>query len=79
MGSEMCIRDRSPPDGKAVQHLLEATPEDQVAVRKGWMTERRQPVAIAGGKVRVTFPRRSVSIVEIPVILKPEVEATKPL
>jgi len=31
------------------------------------MTERIQPVAIADGKVRVTFPRRSVSIVEIPV------------
>jgi alpha-N-arabinofuranosidase len=77
--AELDLAALSPPDGKAVQHLLEATPEDQVAVRKGWMTERRQPVAIAGGKVRVTFPRRSVSIVEIPVILKPEVEATKPL
>ncbi|MFZ4397327.1 MAG: hypothetical protein ACOYOU_17055, partial [Kiritimatiellia bacterium] len=57
----------APADGKAVQHMLEGTPEDQVAVRKGWMTERSQPVAVAGGKLRVTFPRRSVSIVEIPV------------
>jgi hypothetical protein len=57
----------APPDGKAVQHLLEGTPEDQVAARKGWMTERSQPVAVAGGKARITFPRRSVSIVEIQV------------
>jgi alpha-L-arabinofuranosidase len=77
--AELDLATLSPPDGKAVQHLLEATPEDQVAVRKGWMTERSQPVAVTGGKLRVTFPRRSVSIVEIPVILKPEVEATKPL
>ena len=57
----------APPDGKAVQHLLEGTPADRVAERKGWMTERSRPVAMAGGKVRIAFPRRSVSVVEIPV------------
>ena len=65
--AELDLAALAPADGKAVQHLLEGTPEDQVAARKGWMTERSQPVEVADGKVRVTFPRRSVSIVEISV------------
>jgi alpha-L-arabinofuranosidase len=65
--AELDLAALKPADGKAVQHLLEGTPEDQVAARKGWMTERSQPVTVAGGKARVTFPRRSVSVVEIPV------------
>jgi alpha-N-arabinofuranosidase len=65
--AELDLAALAPPDGKAVQHLLEGTPQDQVAARKCWMTERSQPVTIAGGKARATFPRRSVSVVEIPV------------
>lgn len=65
--AELDLSVLAPPDGKAVQYLLEGTPEDQVAVRKAWMTERRQPVAVTGGKARVVFPRRSASIMEIPV------------
>ncbi|MEI6211649.1 MAG: hypothetical protein WCR06_08490, partial [bacterium] len=66
--AELDLAALAPADGKGVQHMLEGTPADQVAVRKGWMTERSQPVAVAGSKVRVTFPRRSVSVVEIPVV-----------
>jgi hypothetical protein len=66
--AELDLAALTPPDGRGVQHLLEGTPEEQVAIRKGWMTERSQPVTIAGGKVRVTFPRRSVSVLEIPVV-----------
>lgn len=65
--AELDLTALTPPDGKGVQNLLEGTPEDQVAVRQGWMTERSRPVTVAGGQVRVTFPRRSVSIMEIPV------------
>jgi alpha-N-arabinofuranosidase len=52
------------PDGEAVLHLLEGTPPDQVAARKAWMTERSLPVAFAGGKARVLFPKRSVAVLE---------------
>jgi len=64
--AELDLAALAPPDGKAVQHLLEGTPADEVASRRGWMTERSRPVEVAGGKARVIFPRQSVSIVEIP-------------
>ncbi len=52
------------PDGPAALHILEATPADQVAAKKSWMTERSQPAALVGGKARVLFPKRSVAILE---------------
>lgn len=55
-----------PGHGRGMLHLLEAVPEDQVAERKGWMSERSQPVEVIGGKTRVAFPRRAVAILEVP-------------
>jgi len=63
--AELDLAALAPPDGKAVQYVLEGTPADQVVARKRWMTERSQSVTVTGGRMRVVFPGRSVSVVEI--------------
>jgi len=52
-------------DGGVIMHHLDAVPDDQVATAKSWTAERRQTVTMTGGSARVTFPRRSLSILEI--------------
>jgi alpha-N-arabinofuranosidase len=65
--AEMDLTAIQPPDGPATLHVLECVPAEQVSVKKGWMSARSQMVVIADGKVHVTLPRRSVSVVEVPV------------
>ena len=62
LAAEVDLSACRPADGRAILHILEGTPADQVAAQKSWMTERSRPVPVAGGKARVVFPKRSVTI-----------------
>lgn len=67
LSAEIDLTTFKPADGPALWHLLEPVPLAQLQSKKVVMAERRETALIAAGTVRLTFPPRTISILEVSV------------
>jgi alpha-N-arabinofuranosidase len=54
-------------NGPAVLHVLEGVPREGVPAAGAWMRATSRPAEVSSGHLRVSFPPRTVCILEVPV------------